>query len=309
MSPHSRKKSKKNILLARRSLLLRPMQSSLLLRDDQTICRRNAIFKLLHIFIYYWEIITSDVINNTQLPIRSAFLGRFIILFLLSLSLFILLALLLHTYNSLLLFFYSALFCFIIIIIIVFVLFCDVFLLLSFPCADAAANCDNIKCKDRQKCLVDLVTHRPRCLSCNFKCPHTKRPQVNKIYQIILLLLGTFFGFWQFSFRFEEDAKFSEWIVVLRIKWNFWLHQIQAFFCYWNKRRNQHWGEPVISGRERSLLSKSNIIAHITIRMLLLELKIAYAYRALIKWSALFMLIASCTLYNYPCLLLLWCLL
>lgn len=40
------------------------------------------------------------------------------------------------------------------------------------------ANCNNIKCKDRQVCLNDLITHRPRCVSCSFKCPRRQRPQV-----------------------------------------------------------------------------------------------------------------------------------
>lgn len=39
------------------------------------------------------------------------------------------------------------------------------------------ANCDTVRCKDRQICLNDLVTHRPRCVSCSFKCPRRKRPQ------------------------------------------------------------------------------------------------------------------------------------
>ncbi|XP_055320206.1 uncharacterized protein LOC129577357 isoform X2 [Sitodiplosis mosellana] len=40
-----------------------------------------------------------------------------------------------------------------------------------------SANCDTVRCKDRQVCLNDLVTHRPRCVACSFKCPRRKRPQ------------------------------------------------------------------------------------------------------------------------------------
>nr|XP_029725653.1 uncharacterized protein LOC109426918 isoform X2 [Aedes albopictus] len=39
------------------------------------------------------------------------------------------------------------------------------------------ATCDTIKCKDRQQCLTDLQTHKPRCVSCSYKCPRVKRPQ------------------------------------------------------------------------------------------------------------------------------------
>ncbi|KAJ6640905.1 putative cytochrome P450 6d5 [Pseudolycoriella hygida] len=43
-------------------------------------------------------------------------------------------------------------------------------------CNDTA-NCNNIKCKDRQICLNDLITHRPRCVSCSFKCSRKRKPQ------------------------------------------------------------------------------------------------------------------------------------
>uniref|UniRef100_A0A182QX14 Follistatin n=1 Tax=Anopheles farauti TaxID=69004 RepID=A0A182QX14_9DIPT len=39
------------------------------------------------------------------------------------------------------------------------------------------ATCETIKCKDRQHCLTDLKTHKPRCVSCSYKCPRTKRQQ------------------------------------------------------------------------------------------------------------------------------------
>lgn len=40
-----------------------------------------------------------------------------------------------------------------------------------------SATCETIKCKDRQHCLTDLKTHKPRCVSCSYKCPRTKRQQ------------------------------------------------------------------------------------------------------------------------------------
>ncbi|XP_055526881.1 uncharacterized protein LOC129719511 [Wyeomyia smithii] len=39
------------------------------------------------------------------------------------------------------------------------------------------ATCETIKCKDRQHCLTDLKTHKPRCVSCSYKCPRLKRQQ------------------------------------------------------------------------------------------------------------------------------------
>ncbi|XP_058123346.1 uncharacterized protein LOC131294448 [Anopheles ziemanni] len=41
------------------------------------------------------------------------------------------------------------------------------------------ATCETIKCKDRQHCLTDLKTHKPRCVSCSYKCPRMKRRQGN----------------------------------------------------------------------------------------------------------------------------------
>ncbi|EAA10899.5 AGAP006282-PA [Anopheles gambiae str. PEST] len=41
-----------------------------------------------------------------------------------------------------------------------------------------------IKCKDRQHCLTDLKTHKPRCVSCSYKCPRSKRQQgYGKLYR------------------------------------------------------------------------------------------------------------------------------
>lgn len=51
-------------------------------------------------------------------------------------------------------------------------------LLFFFISISDTANCSNIKCKDRQICLNDLITHRPRCVSCNFKCSRKRKPQV-----------------------------------------------------------------------------------------------------------------------------------
>ncbi|XP_041774358.1 uncharacterized protein LOC121594782 [Anopheles merus] len=47
-----------------------------------------------------------------------------------------------------------------------------------------AATCETIKCKDRQHCLTDLKTHKPRCVSCSYKCPRSKRQQgYGKLYR------------------------------------------------------------------------------------------------------------------------------
>ncbi|XP_062541446.1 uncharacterized protein LOC134209478 isoform X2 [Armigeres subalbatus] len=45
------------------------------------------------------------------------------------------------------------------------------------------ATCDTIKCKDRQQCLTDLQTHKPRCVSCSYKCPRAKRLQQTRTRQ------------------------------------------------------------------------------------------------------------------------------
>uniref|UniRef100_A0A3F2YQ73 Kazal-like domain-containing protein n=2 Tax=Anopheles albimanus TaxID=7167 RepID=A0A3F2YQ73_ANOAL len=46
-----------------------------------------------------------------------------------------------------------------------------------------AATCETIKCKDRQQCLTDLKTHKPRCVSCSYKCPRMKRQQQHHQHQ------------------------------------------------------------------------------------------------------------------------------
>lgn len=47
------------------------------------------------------------------------------------------------------------------------------------PCQESA-SCNNIHCGQRKICLTDLVTHKPRCISCSFKCPRKRRPQGQK---------------------------------------------------------------------------------------------------------------------------------
>ncbi|EDS31103.1 conserved hypothetical protein [Culex quinquefasciatus] len=46
---------------------------------------------------------------------------------------------------------------------------------------EEAATCETIKCKDRQHCLTDLSTHKPRCVSCSYKCPRAKRQQQQRL--------------------------------------------------------------------------------------------------------------------------------
>ncbi|XP_037926314.1 uncharacterized protein LOC119661170 isoform X2 [Hermetia illucens] len=43
-------------------------------------------------------------------------------------------------------------------------------------CKDEA-NCNTIQCRDKEICLNDLQTNKPRCISCSFKCPRKRRPQ------------------------------------------------------------------------------------------------------------------------------------
>lgn len=70
------------------------------------------------------------------------------------------------------------------------------------------ANCNNIKCKDRQVCLNDLITHRPRCVSCSFKCPRRQRPQVNFNFvsmQLAFRLFNQFFFYFNFYCDCNSD--------------------------------------------------------------------------------------------------------
>ncbi|XP_058837450.1 uncharacterized protein LOC131693555 isoform X2 [Topomyia yanbarensis] len=53
------------------------------------------------------------------------------------------------------------------------------------------ATCDTIKCKDRQHCLTDLKTHKPRCVSCSYKCPRMKRQQSQHQGRVRQLGTGT----------------------------------------------------------------------------------------------------------------------
>lgn len=61
------------------------------------------------------------------------------------------------------------------------------------------ANCNNIKCKDRQICLNDLITHRPRCVSCNFKCSRKRKPQVHFCFWFV----NIFFVLLKLNFELE----------------------------------------------------------------------------------------------------------
>lgn len=69
-----------------------------------------------------------------------------------------------------------------------------------------AATCSNIKCKERQVCLKDLVTHRPRCISCSFKCPRKKLMQV-RIFIIFSYFL-LFFCCWLIHHFFSYSKFF-----------------------------------------------------------------------------------------------------
>lgn len=40
----------------------------------------------------------------------------------------------------------------------------------------ANATCDNIKCRDRQQCLIELSSGKPRCVTCNQKCGWQNEP-------------------------------------------------------------------------------------------------------------------------------------
>lgn len=75
-----------------------------------------------------------------------------------------------------------------------------------------SANCDSVKCKDRQVCLSDLITHRPRCVSCSFKCPRRKRPQVYYMFMCFHSMHAECFlpfFLYFFIFHFRTQQKFS----------------------------------------------------------------------------------------------------
>ncbi|KAL9920063.1 follistatin isoform 2-T13 [Glossina fuscipes fuscipes] len=38
------------------------------------------------------------------------------------------------------------------------------------PCRDDQVTCDDVSCGPKQVCLKDLLTHKPRCSSCRYKC-------------------------------------------------------------------------------------------------------------------------------------------
>ncbi|TMW40170.1 hypothetical protein DOY81_014750, partial [Sarcophaga bullata] len=37
-------------------------------------------------------------------------------------------------------------------------------------------TCDDINCGPKQVCLIDWLTHTPRCTSCRYKCSRKRRP-------------------------------------------------------------------------------------------------------------------------------------
>lgn len=39
-------------------------------------------------------------------------------------------------------------------------------------------TCDDINCGPKQVCLIDWLTHTPRCTSCRYKCSRKRRPSV-----------------------------------------------------------------------------------------------------------------------------------
>ncbi|XP_065370094.1 GATA zinc finger domain-containing protein 14 [Calliphora vicina] len=44
------------------------------------------------------------------------------------------------------------------------------------PCREDQVTCDDINCGSKQVCLIDLLTHKPRCTSCRYKCSRKRRP-------------------------------------------------------------------------------------------------------------------------------------
>lgn len=44
------------------------------------------------------------------------------------------------------------------------------------PCREERSTCSEINCGSKMSCLTDLLTHRPRCVSCKFKCSRKRRP-------------------------------------------------------------------------------------------------------------------------------------
>lgn len=45
------------------------------------------------------------------------------------------------------------------------------------PCREERSTCSDIRCGSKMTCLTDLMTHRPRCVSCKFKCSRKRRPE------------------------------------------------------------------------------------------------------------------------------------
>ncbi|XP_005192058.2 uncharacterized protein LOC101890976 isoform X1 [Musca domestica] len=44
------------------------------------------------------------------------------------------------------------------------------------PCRGNQVTCDDINCGPKQVCLIDLLTHQPRCTPCRYKCSRKRRP-------------------------------------------------------------------------------------------------------------------------------------
>ncbi|XP_053963998.1 uncharacterized protein LOC128866953 [Anastrepha ludens] len=44
------------------------------------------------------------------------------------------------------------------------------------PCRADRPTCGEINCGHKHTCLVDLLTHEPRCVSCSYKCARKRRP-------------------------------------------------------------------------------------------------------------------------------------
>lgn len=44
------------------------------------------------------------------------------------------------------------------------------------PCIEDQVTCDDINCGPKQVCLIDLMSHKPRCTTCRYKCSRKRRP-------------------------------------------------------------------------------------------------------------------------------------
>lgn len=75
------------------------------------------------------------------------------------------------------------------------------------------ATCDTIKCKDRQQCLTDLQTHKPRCVSCSYKCPRVKRPQQVSNVDFRKCQRKGLFERWRSSVMCGLDWLWTKWLM------------------------------------------------------------------------------------------------